>query len=103
MHDIFDAEFSDELADVIVSTVWSELPQELVSRMVLSAENHIALKVDSPICKKLIVKRLREFYSNRRSSLLTKQDTTKRRARRETMKLNSILYVSITHALGTSR
>jgi len=94
MHDIFDTEFSEELAGVIVSTVWSELPQDLISRMVESAENHITLKHKSPIPKKLILKRLREFYANRRSTLITKQDTAKRRARRETMKINSLVYVS---------
>ena len=39
MHDIFDTEFSDELASITVLIVWSQLPQDLISRMVESAEN----------------------------------------------------------------
>ena len=95
MHDIFDSEFSEELADIMVSTVWSELPEGLIERMVESAKKHIALKNKSPLPKKLILKRLREFYGNRRNTLRIKQDTVKRRARRETMKINSLIYVSM--------
>ena len=99
MHDIFDSEFSEELADIMVSTVWSELPEGLIERMVQSAEKHIALKNKSPLPKKLILKRLTEFYGNRRNTLIIKQDTVKRHARRETMKINSLMYVSVIFTL----
>ena len=78
MHDIFDSELSEELTDIMVSTVWSELPERLIERMVQSAEKHIALKNKSPAPKKLILKRLRKFYGNCRNTLIIKQDTVKR-------------------------
>ena len=43
MHDIFDLEFAVELEEAVAAKVWSELPQELVQKMVESAVNHIEM------------------------------------------------------------
>ena len=91
MHDIFDVEFATELEGTLASTRWSELPEELVKKMVDSAKNHIQIADHDPLP---IVKRLREFYSNRRSLTLVKENTDKRRSRRSAMKRSSVLYVS---------
>ena len=94
MHDIFYVEFAIELEGTLASTRWSELPEELVKKMVDSAKKHIQMAEHDPLPRKLIVKRLREFYSNRRSLTLVKENTDKRRLRRSAMKRSSILYVS---------
>ena len=56
MHDIFDVEFAAEIEEAVTTKVWSELPQELVQKMVESAVNHIEMdELDPPP----IIKRLR--------------------------------------------
>ena len=65
MHDIFDVEFANEVEEAVATMVWSELPQELVQKMVESAVNHIEMAELDPPPKKAIIKRLREFYANR--------------------------------------
>ena len=91
MHDIFDVEFAAEIEEVAVK-VWSELPQELVQKMVESAVNHIEIAELDPPPRKAIVKRLREFYSDR-SLALVKDNPDKRRSR-AALKCSSTLYVS---------
>ena len=34
MHDIFDVEFAAEIEEAVTTEIWSELPQELVQKMV---------------------------------------------------------------------
>ena len=94
MHDIFDVEFAAEIEEEVAVKVWSELPQELVQKMVESAVNHIEIAELDPPPRKAIVKRLREFYSNRRSLALVKDNPDKRRSRRAALKCSSTLYVS---------
>ena len=71
----------------------SELPKELVEKMIESAMNHIEMAELDPPPRKAIFKRLREFYSNR-SLALVKENPDKRRSRRAALKCNSTLYVS---------
>ena len=94
MHDIFDVEFANEVEEAVATMVWSELPQELVQKMVESAVNHIEMAELDPPPKKAIIKRLREFYANRRSLALVKDNPNKRRSRRTALKCSSTLYVS---------
>ena len=94
MHDIFDVEFATEIEEAVTAKVWSQLPQELVERMVESAVNHIEMAELNPPPKKAIMKRLRDFYSNRRSLALVKENPDKRRSRRAALKCSSTLYVS---------
>ena len=91
MHDIFDVEFAAEIEEEVAVKVWSELPQELVQKMVESAVNHIEIAVLDPPPRKAIVKRLREFYANR-SLALVKDNPDKRRSRRAALKCSSTLY-----------
>ena len=93
MHDIFDVEFAAEIEEEVAVKVWSELPQELVQKMVESAVNHIEIAELDPPPRKAIVKRLREFYANR-SLALVKDNPNKRRSRRAALKCSSTLYVS---------
>lgn len=66
MHDIFDVEFATELEGTLASTRWSELPEELVKKMVDSAKKHVQIIMAEydPLPRKLIVKRLRDFYAD---------------------------------------
>ena len=99
MHDIFDVEFADEIEEAVAAKVWSELPQELVQKMVESAVNHIEMAELDPPPRKAIIKRLRDFYTSRRSLALVKDNPDKRRSRRTALKCSSTLYVSwIYHA-----
>ena len=95
MHDIFDVEFATEIEKAVTAKVWSQLPQELVDKMVESAVNHIEVAELDPPSRKTIIKRLREFYSNRRSLALVKENPDKRRSRRAALKCSSTLYVSV--------
>lgn len=95
MHDIFDVEFATEIEKAVTAKVWSQLPQELVDKMVESAVNHIEVAELDPPPRKAIIKRLREFYSNRRSLALVKENPDKRRSRRAALKCSSTLYVSV--------
>ena len=89
MHDIiFDVEFA-EIEEEVAVKVWSELPQELVQKMVESAVNHIEIAELDPPPRKAIVKRLREFYANR-SLALVKDNPDKRRSRRAALKINAV-------------
>ena len=62
--------------------------------MVESARNHILMAELDPPPRKMIIKRLREFYSNRRGLALVKENSDKRRSRRTALKCGSKLYVS---------
>ena len=86
MHDIFDVEFTTEIEEAITTKVWSELPKELVQEMVESAVNHIEMAECDPPPRKAIIKRLREFYANKRSLALVKDNPEKRRSRRTALK-----------------
>ena len=58
MH-IFDVEFAAEIEEAVTTKVWSELPQELVQKMVESAVNHIEMDELDPPPRKAIIKKLR--------------------------------------------
>ena len=94
MHDMFDVEFAVEIEQTVTAKVWSELPKELVEKMIESAMSHIEMAELDPPPRKAIIKRLREFYSNRRSLALVKENPEKRRSRRGALKCSSTLYVS---------
>ena len=92
MDDIFDVEFAAEIEEAVTTKVWSELPQELVQKMVESAVNHVEMDELDPPPRKAIIKRLREFYANR--SLALVKDNPNKRSRRTALECSSTLYVS---------
>ena len=55
MHDIFDVEFAAEIEQAVTAKVWSELPKELVEKMIESAMNHIEMAELDPPPRKAIV------------------------------------------------
>ena len=87
MHGIFDVEFAAEIEEAITARVWSDLPQEVVQKMVESAGNHIEMAELDPPPRKVIIKRLRDFYANRRSLALVRDNPDKRRSRRAALKM----------------
>ena len=89
MHDIFDVEFADEIEEAVAAKVWSELPQQLVQKMVESAVNYIEMAELDPPPRKAIIKRLRDFYASR--SLALVKDNPNKRSRRTALKCSSTL------------
>ena len=86
MHDVFDVEFATEIEEAITTKVWSQLPEELVEKMVESVLNHIKMAKLDPPPRNTTIKRLREFYFYRRNLALIKDNSDKRRLRRMELK-----------------
>ncbi|KAL5493375.1 hypothetical protein EMCRGX_G014551 [Ephydatia muelleri] len=70
-------ENSDELAEVLPSCVWSDVSTTLKSKLLESVRGHLKHNKYTVPPEKKIMKRVKDYYSNRRSTVLMKADSSK--------------------------
>ncbi|KAL5463740.1 hypothetical protein EMCRGX_G032667 [Ephydatia muelleri] len=71
-------ENSDELAEVLPSCVWSDVSTTLKSKLLESVRGHLRHnKYTVPPEKKIMKRVIKDYYSNRRSTVLMKADSSK--------------------------
>lgn len=94
MQDVFDGDCKEELEGLYTKACWSELEEEVKMSLVTTMENSLrAVKLHVPP-KRELLKRLKNFYSSRRTQELTKSDPHKKRKRKLELKANRLTYVS---------
>lgn len=77
MQDVFDDE-CEELQSIYTTTVWSEIEDSLKDKLIDMLKKSL-LANDIPVApRKDLVKRLRNFYSNRRSACIIKSNPEKK-------------------------
>eukprot|EP00731_Ephydatia_muelleri_P004656 Em0002g832a len=87
-------EYVEQLDRTLKETPWSDIDDDLKTRILQSVESHLQLyKLPMP-SKSDLKKRIKAYYASRRSTTIMNMNDEKRRQRRMSLKRNRLAYVA---------
>lgn len=87
--------FVEELKDVYTTNVWSELGDDMIEKLTDAVKDGLRAIHEEIPGDKVILQRLKGFYSSRRNVKLTMMDPEKSRKRKMEKKANHRTFVSV--------
>lgn len=93
MKEVFDDIYGEEIAGLYDEAMWGELDDELKESLVAATINVLTSRDIGIPKENEIVRRLKGFYTSRRTVRLTNRDPVKKRARKLAVKANNLTYI----------
>ncbi|KAL5509654.1 hypothetical protein EMCRGX_G005056 [Ephydatia muelleri] len=90
---VFD-EFSEKLTTALEDLTWGGIDEALKCDLVKSVESHLQLYKHTIPPRKVILKRLKNYYSSRRNSTIINENPEKKAKRRLALKLSRLTYIA---------
>ena len=97
MKEVYDDLYGEEMDEMYTNVMWGEIGEEFKEILVTATTKAMTSRDMTIPSMADIVKRLKNFYTSRRTVKLNKGDPDKNRARKLAVKANNLTYVSYIH------